>query len=144
MKKFLMIFLLSASAILAQNSSEYKVFYYGDGENKYSDSLQFAVGNSATGEYYVNNSMVMIFVDSNWTASNLSFMIYNELEGQWEPLFKDGSILEYSVAPNEPVILTPAETAGIKRLKFQKSTSGSAVTQATNPSNLQVATIRFN
>ena len=144
MKKILMILLLSASAILAQNTSEWKVFYYGDGENKYSDSLQIAVGDSASGEYFVNNSLVMIAVDSNWTASNIGFMIYNELEEQFEPLEKAGVVLEYEVAPNKPVVLLPIDTAGLKRLKFYKVTSESAVAQATTATNLQVTTIRFN
>ena len=102
------------------------------------------MGDSASGEYFVNNSLVMIAVDSNWTASNIGFMIYNELEEQFEPLEKAGVVLEYEVAPNKPVVLLPIDTAGLKRLKFYKVTSESAVAQATTATNLQVTTIRFN
>lgn len=143
MKKFLMILLLAGGTLLAQNTSEYKTYYYGDGE-KYSDSLRIEATEIASGEYYVNNSLVVIWVDSNWTASNIGFLVYNELESVWEPLSKDGSTLEYQVGVDSPVVLTPAEVAGIKRVKFLKITSGTVVEQATNATNLQIATIRFN
>lgn len=142
MKKFLMILLLSASAVFAQNSLQNKDYYYGDGEDN-STSLQIAVGDSASPAYYISNSMVMIAVDSNWTASNIGFMIYNYLEAQWEPLTQDGAVLEYQVAPNAPVVLVPAETGVLKYIKFYKVTSGSDVDQAGSPTSIQITTIRL-
>ena len=144
MKKiFIAIMLLFSIQLIAQNSTNYQVDYYNAG-NAFSDSLQFAVGDSATAAYYANDVVIHIAVDSNWTASNIGFLIYNYLEAQWEPFYKDGSILEYEVAPNEPVALVPAEVVGLKYFKLYKVTSGSPVAQATNASNVQLGTVKVN
>ena len=138
-----MLFL--AIPLLAQNTSNWQVDYYGAG-HMHSDALTIAVGDSATAEYYIDGQLIQIGVDSNWTASGIGFLIYNDLEGTWEQLYdNDGStVIEYSVAIGKPVLCTPAEVAGIKRVRFIKITSGSDVDEATAASKIILWTIRYN
>lgn len=142
MKKII-LFLLFIGSFYAQSLNNRSSDYYGNGK-KYSDSLQVTVGDSISGEYYIQDVLVMLAVDSNWTASGVVPLVYNDLEGTYEPLYKsDGSTLvEWSVAVGKPVRLDPMETRGLKRVKFAKMTSGSYVTEATAAGNIIVITVR--
>lgn len=146
MKKLLFaLLLLLSTATFAQNTSEWSYDYYRSGLTSYSNNLIIAVGDSASGEYYVNNQLAIVKVDSNWTASNLGIMIYNHLESVWAPAKDEsGALLEFPIAVGAPLVLVPTQTVGFKYIKFYKVTSGSDVDQATNPTYLEVETVRFN
>ena len=144
-----MLFL--AIPLLAQNTSDWQVDYATKTDHRgfissNSQALTIAVGDSMTSEYRVNGQLIGIGVDSNWTASGIAFMIYNDLEETWELLYdNDGStLIEYSVAISKPVLCTPNEMAGIKRVKFVKMTSGSYVTEASAAGNIIIWSIRYN
>lgn len=144
MKKILIVIaMLFAATLFAQNSTDWSTKYYGDG-NASSDSLQIAVGDSVSGEYSINNVGVVISVDSNWTASNLGFMVYNYLEEVWEPLTEGGTVIEYTVTVGEATRIAPADMAGLKTVKFYKVTSESAVAQSGSATSLQISSIKVN
>jgi len=143
-KLYIIIFMLLAGSLFAQNSSDWEVRYYGDGESK-SDSLRIADAAAESGEYVIPNSGIIIAVDSNWTASGIGFKVYNYLEEVWELVYdEDGVAVEYAIAVGAPVRLRPTDVAGLKIVKFTKITSGSEVNQSGSASSLQVATIRIN
>lgn len=144
-KLFFALLLFLSIATFAQNASDWSYDYYRSGLTSYSNNLIVAVGDSASGEYYVNNQLAVVKVDSNWTASGIGFMVYNHLEDVWAPVKDDaGSLLEFPIAVGAPLILVPAQTVGLKYIKFYKVSSGSDVDQATNPTYLEVETVRFN
>lgn len=144
-KLFFALLLFLSVATFAQNTSDWGYDYYRSGLTSYSNNLIIAVGDSASGEYFIENQLAIIKVDSNWTASNIGFMVYNHLESIWEPLVDDaGDIIEYAVAVGKPVVLTPAQSVGLKNIKFYKVTSGNDVDQATNPGKIEIETVRFN
>ena len=145
MKKILIILLLFVGIGYAQSSSRYNVAY-GDtslpGNAK--DSLIVAVGDSISGQYYINEQLIYLQVDSNWTAANIAIMIYNPLEATWELLYDEaGNLVEYTIVQGTTTGVVPIEMAGAKRVKFVKMTAGSYVAQATNASTIIVHTIRY-
>ena len=145
MKKILLIgIMLFATSLFAQNSLEWSVRYYGDG-NATSSALQIADADSISGEYSIPNSPITIAVDSNWTASGIGFLVYNYLEETWELLCdEDGDILEYTIAVGAPIAIPPIRGAALKTVKFAKITSGSYVAQSGAASSLQIGHAKFN
>lgn len=137
MKKILAILFLIAGVSFAQN-----VDYYGAG-NRYSDSLQIAVNDSLTGEYIIQDKLMLIQVDSNWTASNIGILIYNPYEETWELLQNDSGLIEYTITQGRTTTVVPIEVAGAKKVKFKKMTSGSGVTQSGSASTVIIHQIRY-
>jgi len=140
MKKLLMLFVLLSTITFAQNSSYWDVDYWGSGKNSSSNNLVIAVGDSASGVYYIQDALIAVMVDSNWTASGLGFMIYNDLEGEYYPAYNSDGLIEYSVAVGTPIMIKPVDAAGFKKVKFYKVTSGSDVDAATKPNKIQIIT----
>lgn len=143
MKKILMLFMLLGTIAFAQNSNDWDVDYYGALKTSYSNNLSIAVGDSCSYGYYLNNNLLAIMVDSNWTASGIGFMIYNDLEGEFYPAYNDSGIIEYDIAVGTPIMINPLDIAGAKIIKFYKLTSGSRVLQATLPSRLEIITGKY-
>jgi len=140
MKKLLMLFVLLSTITFAQNSSYWDVDYWGSGKNSSSNNLVIAVGDSASGVYYIQDALIAVMVDSNWTASGLGFMIYNDLEGEYYPAYNSDGLIEYSVAVGTPIMIKPVDAAGFKKVKFYKVTSGSDVDASTLPNKIQIIT----
>jgi len=140
MKKLLMLFVLLSTITFAQNSSYWDVDYWGSGKNSSSNNLVIAVGDSASGVYYIQDALIAVMVDSNWTASGLGFMIYNDLEGEYYPAYNSDGLIEYSVAVGTPIMIKPVDAAGFKKVKFYKVTSGSDVDAATLANKIQIIT----
>jgi len=140
MKKLLMLFVLLSTITFAQNSSYWDIDYWGSGKNSSSNNLVIAVGDSASGVYYINDALVAVMVDSNWTASGLGFMIYNDLEAEYYPAYNDSGLVEYTIAVGTPLLLNPKDVLGLKKIKFYKVTSGSDVDAATLPNKIQIIT----
>ena len=140
MKTLLILFVLLSTITFAQNSSYWDIDYWGSGKNSSSNNLVIAVGDSASGVYYIQDALIGVMVDSNWTASGLGFMIYNDLEGEYYPAYNSNGLIEYSVAVGTPIMIKPTDAAGFKKIKFYKVTNGSDVDAATNPNKIQIIT----
>lgn len=134
---FIMLFSFMA---FAQNSSEWDTDYWGSGKHLGSNDLVIAVGDSASDVYYIQDALIGIMVDSNWTASGIGFMVYNDLEGEYYPAYNADGLIEYSVTVGTPVMIKPVDAAGLKKVKFYKVTSGSDVDAVTNPNKIQIIT----
>ncbi len=144
MKKLILgLILMLSTFVLAQNKSAWEQDYYGAGK-QYSNNLRIAVGDTTTGEYYSSEQLIMVQVDSNWTASNLGVWVYNPYESAFEPLQDEtGALIEITITQGKASVLPPTWFAGVKRIKFSKITSGAYVAQATNPSSIIVTYIRY-
>ena len=140
MKRILVLLALMSTLSFAQNSSYWAVDYWGSGNNSSSNNLVIAVGDSASGVYYINDALVAVMVDSNWTASGIGFMLYNDLEGEYYPVYNDSGLVEYTIAVGTPLLLNPKDVLGLKKVKFYKVTSGSDVDAATLPNKIQIIT----
>jgi hypothetical protein len=145
MKKLLFLLFLSIG-LMAQSS--WDIDYPGRLNNygqtvPNSDSLQIAIGDSISGIYYLYGQLAMIAVDSNWTASGISFLIYNDLEGTWEFLRDTNgtTLIEYAVGIGKVVICDPNKIIGLKKIKFAKTTSGAYVPQSSAIGKLIITTI---
>jgi len=146
MKKLLVVlFMLIGLNVFAQgNPSFWSQDYYGAGKS-YSDSLIITEGENLSGEYYIGGQLAIIKVDSNWTASNIGFMVYNPLEEVWEMLTDEsGTVIEIVVATGEPATVPPIVSVGLKRIKFVKVSSGVLVDQITEDTKIAIETARFN
>ena len=140
-----MALLFIVSIGYAQSSSRYTVAY-GDtllpGNAK--DALVIAKGDSVGAEYYINEQLIYLQVDSNWTASNIALMIYNPAELTWELLYDEaGNLIEYTIVQGTTTGVVPIEMAGAKRVKFVKMTAGSYVPQTSAATRIIVHTIRY-
>lgn len=137
MKKVILVFLLSTLTIFGQ-----RVDYYGNSfGDANSSSLIITNGTSESGIYVPNGDIIQILVDSNWTASGISFLIYNYLEQTWVPLKdNDQDLLEYTISVSSPVTIQPIYGIMMSRVKFKKTTSGSPVNQSGSSSKLQINT----
>lgn len=145
MKKILIILVFLLSMTSFAQFSDWDNDYYGSNKTRSSQSLIILDGDSVSGAYWVINQISIIKVDSNWTDSNIGFMVYNNLEGTWEALRDEaGDIIEYFIDTGEPVVLSPTQSVGLKYIKFFKVTSGSDVEQSGADAKLEVETVRFN
>jgi len=140
MKRILVLLALMSTLSFAQNSSYWDTDYWGSGKTMGSNNLVIAVGDSASGVYYIADALIAVMVDSNWTASGLGFMVYNDLEGEYYPAYNADGLIEYSVAVGTPIMIKPIDAAGFKKIKFYKVTSGSDVDAATLPNKIQIIT----
>lgn len=140
MKTFIITLTLLTSTVFGQYDN-WDYDYYGSGRTNKSNNLTIEVGDSVSGEYWVFTHILTIQTDSNWTASNMGFMVYNELESVWEPLYdENGSLIELPVVANKPIIVRPITSVCLKLIKFYKVTSGNPVAQATLPTRLKITT----
>lgn len=140
MKALIITLMLLTSTAFSQNDN-WDYDYYGSGRTSNSNSLTIAVGDSASAAYWVFGHILTIQTDSNWTASNLGFLVYNELESVWEPLYDEaGSLIELPVVKNKPIIVKPVVSVNLKWIKFYKVTSGNDVDQATLPTKFKITT----
>lgn len=143
MKALIVTFMLLTSIAFSQ-SDNWDYDYYGSGRTSNSNNLTIAVGDSASEAYWVFDHILTIQTDSNWTASNLGFLVYNELESIWEPLYdKAGALIELPVVANKPCIVDPVISVNLKWIKFYKVTSGSDVDQATLPTRFKITTSKW-
>lgn len=145
MKKLVIgLFLLLAGLSYAQNSTIWSQDYYGSGLTSFSNNLTIAVGDSASGVYYIPNTLNIVKVDSNWTASKLGFLIENPIESSWYPLAdSSGTILKIAVSVGKPAKVYDA-LYGVKKVKFIKlNDSDEDVDQATNPTYLSIESVGY-
>jgi len=141
MKKLMFILILFlGSLVYAQN---YQVDYYG---SNYAGNSNLAIlaGDNVSGAYYPRGQIIYLQVDSNWTASNIGFMVYNPKENTWGLLEEDGVPVEYIIEVNKTTAIVPKHMAGLQhRIKFVKITNGSYITQLTNTTSIIVHTILY-
>ena len=144
MKTFLITIMLLIGTTAFAQFDNWDYDYYGSRRTSLSNSLTIAVGDSVSPAYWVMNHILTIQTDSNWTASNLGFMVYNELESIWEPLYDEaGALIELPVVANAPLIVKPVVSVNLKWIKFYKVTSGSPVAQATSPTKFKITTSKY-
>lgn len=140
MKKLIFILLFICTGLIAQN---YQVDYYNAGKPG-SKNLLIADSDSVTSEYWLMGQISMLQVDSNWTASNIAFEIWNPYTNDWELLYyKDGTLVEYIIIKGTTLGTVPAEVAGIQRVRFKKVNNGATVTQSGAASSIIVHTILY-
>lgn len=143
--------MLFATVMYGQNTSYYDVEF---GDTTYINdptatiagelSLVIAKGDSISGAYEINDQLIYIQVDSNWTASNIAFMIYNPAEDAYQLLTDPlGALVEYVMVVGTTLVIDPHELMGAKKVKFAKITSGSYVTQLSAATRLVIHTIRY-
>lgn len=141
MKKILILLLLFVGLSYGQKVTQ---DFYGANNGTYSDSLQIAVGDSATGEYYIFDHAFYIQVDTNWTTSNIAIAIYNPVTQAYELLQdEDKTLIEIGITEGKTTRLKQSDFGGADRVKFIKMTSGSDVDQATHASTLIIHSLRY-
>jgi hypothetical protein len=134
MKKILFVLLLATVSTFGQ----YDINWYGS-EKPEGVNLAIPVGDSTTSEYWTTGDIMILQVDSNWTSSNIGFEIYNPKEETWELLqYYDGETVEYNITVGKGTLCIPKDIVGFRNFRFAKISSGSYVTQTTNPSSVVV------